>query len=154
MHGTTLNKKELQLKIDSFNEISISHKDSSKSFNVSVHRAEHQKRQHFSSEDLLAAAVCNASLQNIHKYGNKNGINFVGTEADVTTIVDTQKSKIKRIILDIYLKVSITEEQLEELRLNVDSTNTFGALGPSVLFEFRIHKAQEGEQSVNPNVAA
>ena len=154
MHGTTLNKKELQLKIDSFNEISISHTDSSKSFNASVHRAEHQKRQHFSSEDLLAAAVCNGSLQNIHKYGNKNGINFVGTQADVTTLVDTQKSKIKRIILDIYLKVSVTEEQLEELRLQVDSSNTFGALGPSVLFEFRIHKAQEDQQSANPDVAA
>ena len=154
MHGTTLNKKELQLKIDSFNEISISHTDSSKSFTASVHRAEHQKRQHFSSEDLLAAAVCNGSLQNIHKYGNKNGINFVGTQADVTTLVDTQKSKIRRIILDIYLKVSVTEEQLEELRLQVDSSNTFGALGPSVLFEFRIHKAQEDQQSANTHVAA
>ena len=154
MHGTTLNKKELQLTIDSFDEISISHTDSSKSFKASVHRAEHQKRQHFSSEDLLAAAVCNASLQNVHKYGNKNGINFIGTQADVTTLVDTQKSKIRRIVLDIHLKVSVTEEQLEELRLEVDSSNTFRALGPSVLFEFRIHKAQDVEQSENPDVAA
>ena len=154
MHGTTLNKKELKLQIDGVNEISISHTDSSKSFTASVHPGEHQQRHHFSSEDLLAAAICNASLQNIHKYGNQNGINFVGTYADVTTLVDTQKSKIRRIVVDIYLKVSVTEQQLEELRLKIDSSTTFGALGPSVLFEFRLHKSQEQNQAVKPEVAA
>ena len=79
MQGITLNKKELQLKIDGVNEISISHTDSSKSFTASAHLGEHQNRQHFSSEDLFAAAVCSAGLQNIHKYGNQNGINFLGT---------------------------------------------------------------------------
>ena len=154
MHGITLNKKELQLKIDGVNEICISHTDSSKSFTASVHPGEHQQRHHFSSEDLLAAALCSAGLGNIHKYGNQNGINFVGTHADVTTVVDTQKSKIKRIVLDIYLKVSLSEDQLQELRLKVDSSTIFGALGPSVLFEFRVHKFQEDQQASNPDVAA
>ena len=154
MHGITLNNKELQLKIDGVNEISVNHTDSSKSFKTSVHLGEHQRRQNFSSEDLFAAALCSASLQNIHKYGNQNGINFIGTHADVTTVVDTNKSKIKRIVLDIYLTVSLTEDQLQDLRLKIDSSIIFGALGPSVLFEFRVHKFQEGQQANNPDVAA
>tara|TARA_B100000674_G_C37698338_1_gene849321 strand:+ start:154 stop:621 length:468 start_codon:yes stop_codon:yes gene_type:complete len=155
MQGITTNKKELELKIEGVNEISISHTASSKSFATSVHLVEHQQRLNFSAEDLLAASVCSASLQNIYKYGTQNGINFIGTHADVTTLVDTQKSKIRRIVLDIYLKANLSDEQLEELRLKIDSSNTFGALGPSVLFEFRLHKAQDSEQVVTtPNVAA
>ena len=154
MHGITLNKKELQLKIDGVNEILVSHVDSSKSFTTSVHQGEHQLRQNFSSEDLFATALCSASLQNIYKYGNQNGINFIGTHADVTTVVDTNKSKIKRIVLDIYLTVSLTEDQLQDLRLKIDSSIIFGALGPSVLFEFRVHKSQEDQQADKPDVAA
>lgn len=154
MRGITLNKRELKLKIESAEEISITHTSCFRSITTSTRESEHLERNNFSSEDLFASALCNSSLQNIYKLGNEKGINLVGTTADVTTVVEGDKSKIRRIVLDIRLSVVLDEAQLQDMRQVIDESNIFRALGSGVLFEHRIHNP-EGIRQTNPgNVAA
>ena len=61
MQGITTNKKELELKIEGVNEISISHTASSKSFAASVHLAEHQQRLNCSQDYEQAVTTPNVA---------------------------------------------------------------------------------------------
>lgn len=154
MRGVTLNKRELELKIESVEEISVTHTSSFRSFRTSLNKSEHTDRNNFSCEDLFATALCSASLQNIFQIGKSIGVDLVGTTGDITTVVDGEKSRLRRIVLDIRLSKTLNEEQLQELRVEVDNSNIFGALGPTVLFEHRIHNLLSERQSSPGPVAA